>query len=183
MYTDNTVTLPVELIFFNGRAEGNQTVLKWVTASELNNDYFVVEKSLDGVDFAPIGQVSGNGTTSELQNYYFTDTNPWQTTYYRLLQVDYDGSYEYHHVIRIENSSGLATYHLSYTHDRSVPLSVTSVQAMDDLRLINSSGQLMYQSRLGQASTILTQDKAPGLYFLILRWGNEVVRERILLVR
>ncbi len=92
-------TLPVELISFTAKEENNTIALGWKTASEIDNDFFSVERSSNGVDFFEIGQVEGNGTTNELQVYDFVDKSPLNgVSYYRLRQVDYDGAFEYSNV-------------------------------------------------------------------------------------
>ncbi len=91
--------LPVELIHFDAQAAANHTAdLHWVTASETNNSHFVIERSYDGRTFETVGNVTGNGTTSHLIDYNYTDRSiakSQNTAYYRLKQVDYDGAYEY----------------------------------------------------------------------------------------
>lgn len=89
---DSNNPLPVELINFEGVVKGNDVQLKWITASELNNDYFILEHSKDGVIFEPIAQINGNGTTSEVSNYEYTHQQPVDGfNFYRLRQVDFDG--------------------------------------------------------------------------------------------
>ncbi len=88
---------PVELLSFEAIATPrNQVALSWKTASEVDNDYFVVEHSLDGNRFAQLGKVDGNGTTSEMSSYEFLHQKPiLGVNYYRLKQIDIDGSYTY----------------------------------------------------------------------------------------
>ncbi|MEL7145966.1 MAG: T9SS type A sorting domain-containing protein, partial [Bacteroidota bacterium] len=96
------VSLPVELVFFNGSFDGEEVLLSWRTASELDNDYFEIEKSIDGSEFYAIGVVEGNGTTNETINYGFVDSNPLDgINYYRMRQVDFDGAFEYSNVISV----------------------------------------------------------------------------------
>ena len=96
------VTLPVELISFNGLFYNKNVVLKWSTASEINNDYFDIEHSLNGISFSKLGKTKGAGNTSEQQDYQYID-NAYSEglNYYRLKQVDYDGSYAYSPIITV----------------------------------------------------------------------------------
>ena len=97
------VTTPVELIYFEGRAEGNIALLSWETATELNNDRFEIEWSRDAASFVHIGEIDGNGTTDMLKRYMFVDNQPLSgINYYRLRQVDYDGQFEYSPIISVE---------------------------------------------------------------------------------
>lgn len=88
--------LPVELISFNVEVNRNQAVLKWITASEKDNDYFAVERSIDGKNYEVIGSVRGAGTSSVQVSYEFKDEDPLTgNSYYRLKQTDFNGQFEY----------------------------------------------------------------------------------------
>lgn len=98
---DLQCTLPVELAKFWGEYDDGN-VLRWVTASEVNNDYFNVERSFDGVNWEIVGTVDGAGNSSEAIDYEYVDRNPNpQISYYRLVQVDYDRQYKYSDVVSI----------------------------------------------------------------------------------
>jgi len=108
-----TATLPVELIQFDVVVEESQNILRWVTASELNNHHFDIEKSMNGQDFMSIGRVSGNGTTQIISKYSFTDYDigPQQMScFYRLMQVDYDGTYSYSPIVVANRKIRTNTY-------------------------------------------------------------------------
>ena len=84
--------LPIELIFFKAKASNNSVDLNWQTASEVNNDYFTLERSRNGSDFTSIGTVQGAGNSTHALNYSSTDYSPPKgIAYYRLRQTDYDG--------------------------------------------------------------------------------------------
>ncbi len=88
--------LPVELVSFNVEGSVRTAILKWVTASEKDNDYFSVERSSDGKNFEVIGTVGGSGTTSVPISYEYKDANPFLgNSYYRLKQTDFNGQFEY----------------------------------------------------------------------------------------
>ena len=101
----NCTTLPIELLNFNGYSEEGYNRLEWVTASELNNDRFIIEKSHDGVLFNVIGDVEGQSNSNNNTDYSFIDDNINDGIfYYRLRQVDFDGSYTYSNTIAIKQS-------------------------------------------------------------------------------
>jgi hypothetical protein len=89
--------LPITLISFKANiTENQQTVLKWATASEKDNDYFEVERSKNALDFESVGKIKGKGTVDLRNDYTFTDESPLKgINYYRLKQVDFDGQYSY----------------------------------------------------------------------------------------
>ncbi|MBK8807547.1 MAG: hypothetical protein IPO21_13255, partial [Bacteroidales bacterium] len=94
--------LPVELVNFEASSDNHNVLLRWQTASELNNDYFVLERSTDGLFFIQLGQISGAGTTSTQQFYSYSDAGVSAGTYYyRLKQTDYDGTEKYSKVIAV----------------------------------------------------------------------------------
>lgn len=98
---DNTAPLPVTLVNFEAECNNTGEVeLSWTTASEVNNDYFVVEKSYDAVNFFDLVTIQGNGNSNVTNHYTAYDTNPSNgTTYYRLKQVDFDATTTYHNIV------------------------------------------------------------------------------------
>ncbi|GAA5042085.1 hypothetical protein GCM10011506_44780 [Marivirga lumbricoides] len=83
--------LPISLTYFEGSITEEGAELEWRTASEVNNDYFEVQKSTDGKEFTLLGIVQGNGTTDIATEYMFLDNSENKgVTYYRLKQVDYN---------------------------------------------------------------------------------------------
>jgi hypothetical protein len=93
--TEQTVSLPIELISFNATLEGEQVLITWTTGSEINNDFFQVERSIDGIDFEIIETISGAGNSQEVINYNTYDAFPPDgIVYYRIRQIDFDGKNE-----------------------------------------------------------------------------------------
>ncbi len=89
-------SLPIELISFNAEPIGNDVQLDWVTAMELDNDYFTLERSKDGVNFAEVAQIDGAGLSLNDIAYRYIDTAAYKgLSYYRLKQTDFDGTYKY----------------------------------------------------------------------------------------
>ena len=92
----NTSGLPVELVEFYVKYIDKSIELHWTTASEINNEGFEVERSIDGRNWELLDFVPGNGTTVEFQYYSYMDDHPvLGFNYYRLRQVDFDGAFEY----------------------------------------------------------------------------------------
>ncbi len=94
--------LPVEFLSFEGEKKGRAVELTWQTATETNNEGFRVERSSDGHHWQAIGFVAGYGTTQAAQAYHYTDNSPHLgLNYYRLQQLDYDGSTAYSSVVSV----------------------------------------------------------------------------------
>ncbi|HNW70026.1 MAG TPA: T9SS type A sorting domain-containing protein [Bacteroidales bacterium] len=91
----NNEPVPVRLLFFDATCDKNKIVLNWSTASETNCDNFIIEKSYDTKTWTSIGTLAGAGNSNHLNNYSFSDDEPFEkTVYYRLKQVDYDGAFD-----------------------------------------------------------------------------------------
>ncbi|MBE0551337.1 MAG: DUF4397 domain-containing protein [Ignavibacterium sp.] len=94
--------VPVELSSFSANVNGTDVNLTWSTATETNNNGFEIQRK-SGEEFVTIGFVRGNGTTTEIQNYSYTDSKlPVGSYSYRLKQVDFDGSFEYSSVVNVD---------------------------------------------------------------------------------
>lgn len=92
--------LPIELISFSAAQNGNVIDLRWATGSEINNDYFTVQRSADGINFEDIAVVGGAGNSFSPLNYFSTDEDPEiGEDYYRLMQTDFDGTKTYSSVV------------------------------------------------------------------------------------
>jgi|GEM_PF-1806184 len=140
--------LPVELVSFSGKAAGDRIILKWRTATEINNYGFEVQK-MGRDDWQPIGFVEGNGTVNTPQRYTFIDREPSPSNKYRLKQIDRDGTFKYSHVIVVENSE-VADFRLGQNYPNPFnPSTVISYKLPDaatltlniysvDGRLVNS---------------------------------------------
>ena len=88
-----STVLPIELVSFTANCNGRSALIEWTTATEKNNDYFVLERSNDAVNFKKIARVAGAGNSIEPINYAYTDYGVrGGDNYYRLVQVDYDGT-------------------------------------------------------------------------------------------
>ncbi|HRP60048.1 MAG TPA: T9SS type A sorting domain-containing protein, partial [Vicingus sp.] len=97
--SDVTDPLPVTLSYFTATCKEKNIELEWVTQTELNNDYFVLEKSYDGFVFFEVAQIKGNGNSNISINYKINVEAENKTIYFRLKQVDFDGTINYHNII------------------------------------------------------------------------------------
>lgn len=98
----NEASVPVELVSFTSISNNGNIVLNWETATETNNSGFAVERKAGSGNFETVAFVEGAGTSTENNRYQFTDNNAISGIYYyRLKQIDYDGTYEYSNVIEV----------------------------------------------------------------------------------
>ena len=94
--------IPVELVSFTSSIINNTVSLSWITATELNNSGFEVQRSINKTDWEVLGFVSGIGTSTDVHNYSYTDKSPLNgLSYYRLKQLDFDGTSEYSNIVEV----------------------------------------------------------------------------------
>lgn len=157
---DPNETLPVELVSFKGRStEYGKNLLEWKTASELNNDYFEIQESSNGVDFERIGQVNGNGTTLAANNYSFIASHSgYGLRYYRLKQVDYDGAFEHSDIINVETVNDFVKWNLYPNPTNGKVWMIVNDESFDAEKAIVEVVDLA-----GQRFNLLVTKKASGI--------------------
>lgn len=177
-------SLPIELISFNGKIENADIYFHWQTATETQNSHFQIQHSTNGKEWSNIGKVEGAGTTTESQEYTFTHRTPSPgVNYYRLKQVDFDGSFSFSKTISIffGNEKG------------NMPLSIFPNPIKDEIYLENKtedilhvelfdmSGKHLYHIEINgsEKTNIPVGDLESGVYFLKINNGQQVYVERV----
>jgi photosystem II stability/assembly factor-like uncharacterized protein len=187
--------VPVELKSFNYELESNNILLKWSTASELNNLGFEIQRSLDGNEFISIGFINGNGTTSEPKEYIYGDENLEQGMYeYRLIQTDYDGSKRNIGEIEVFINEVPNTFNLEQNFPNPFNPSTTIKFSIPEQRHI----KLKVYDLLGRVvSTIVDEildagfyqkvfdasNLGSGIYFYSLSTDNNTITKKMLLLK
>lgn len=120
------IPLPVNWLYFRGKSDKTNVLLEWGTAVEVNNQYFTIEKSRDGVRFENLGTVK-SATGNERREYSLLDVNPYTLGYYRISQTDRDGRRNYYRTIQV----GVA--------ETSVSKVIETVKAIDILLQITGA--------------------------------------------
>ena len=174
--------LPVEWLSFDATEVSSNVLLQWKTASESGNDYFNVERSTDGTSFETIGQVQGNGTTSTISSYTFTDYTPGQgLIYYRLQQVDIDGQFDRSKIVPVRIGDGVSTPQLfpNPIHDQAWLMLYANESSHSILEIMNTAGQIVSSHAVslqeGNNTVSLQLGLLPeGVYFL--RYGLDVIK-------
>lgn len=167
-------TLPIELLKFSAKVlDNDHVVLNWQTASEINNDYFTIEKSQDGLNWAFLKNINGAGNSSTILDYSATDYNPYSgQSYYRLKQTDFDGQFNYSSLrsvnIQPEENSSITIY----PNPSNNKITITGDQIQfEAISIINSLGQnvtpLTKIEKQGEETVIVDlSDLSSGLYFI-----------------
>lgn len=103
-----TGVLPIELLNFNAVSNDKEVEINWSTASELNNDFFTIERSADGENFTEILRTDGAGTSNQQLDYFERDYSPLPgVSYYRLKQTDYNGDFSFSNIVAVKRKSDL----------------------------------------------------------------------------
>jgi hypothetical protein len=163
----NGLTIPVELLSFSGQLVDKQVVrLDWVTSSEINSDYFGIERSTNGKEFKEIGQVKSTGNSSKKVAYSFNDIleNEFnKTLYYRLKQVDYNGAIKYSKIIAINNLLNKNTPLKVYPNPANNILFVENIQGFKFINIYNLQGILIKKSTINEVDISMI---SAGIYLL-----------------
>lgn len=170
--------LPIELLSFDAVLSGSFVDLKWVTASEVNNDYFEIERSADGIDFEKIHTQKGAGNSSVKLVYEHMDRTPLPgISYYRLKQVDYDGSFSYSEIRTINVLSESAVIYPNPLSAQAIlNVNLPYSYGQGEFTIYDSSGKLIRSDKATQAKNKLAiSELSEGVYFL--KFHSEKVNE------
>ncbi|MEP2668136.1 MAG: hypothetical protein ABJH04_04030 [Cyclobacteriaceae bacterium] len=145
--TTSANPLPIELLEFVAKPLGNKVELSWTTLSELNNDYFTLERSTSGTEFMEIGTVNGAGTTHERREYHYIDQQPYPgVSYYRLKQTDFNGTVSFSEIARID----LSTPSQIIVYPNPIARSATAaLNYKGSFAVFNSMGQMVLKIQDG----------------------------------
>ncbi|MEL6843120.1 MAG: T9SS type A sorting domain-containing protein, partial [Bacteroidota bacterium] len=166
---------PVEWLDLQAIQQGEDIQLQWGTTQELNSDFFAIERSLDGQAFDEIGQIKSAGTTSTEQAYLFDDPRaiylPTEKLYYRIRQVDLDGSLSYSNTVAIQPDRAEVALNLFLAPnpaDQMVSILVQSgSEQVIQLSVMNALGQEVYREQIAQGRKQLDlQSWSAGIYYV-----------------
>lgn len=170
--------LPVTLTRFSGsRADAGHVNLSWATASEINNAFFVIERSADAKKFEVLGQVAGTGTSTTARTYSFTDERPLAgATYYRLRQVDLNGTSAFSPVVTVTAAQTNADWLLYTAAQHYVVLGIGELYVMDIM-----GRSLFKQTLSADRSEVVLPALPTGVYLFQLRTakGRSTVRQAL----
>ena len=184
--------LPIELLDFKGKYLNNQSILSWVTASEKNNDYFILERSEDAREFTQIGKIDGAGSSNTFLNYQFIDVKPInQVAYYRLKQVDFDGQFSYSQVIALRNNQKLNAEIKAYPNPSDGNFLITNIPFDEGedfvCQVYNLQGELLKKDlQISDASgNLLLQlnDLKSGVYWVSITNGYTTATTKVVLTK
>ena len=184
-----TTPLPVELTKFTANASNEDVKLSWTTATELNNDYFVVEISSDGELWRDVTTVKGKGTTTKESVYSAIDTQPiFGVSYYRLRQVDFDGTRKFSKIVTVTfEGSGIKMYP-NPVDGGDVTFELTGQSIATGLKITSMQGLEVYRCALPdsqgqkQLFRIDVRGFSPGVYIVTI-FSSDALHHTKLVIR
>lgn len=196
IFSLNPTKTPVTLLSFTVTAEETANRCAWTTATEKNNDYFIVERSTDQQTFTETGRIPGAGQSTSVRNYTFYDQNPpEEITYYRLKQVDYEGKPTYSYIVSINRAqqNGASGSDLQLDgiypnpfHEQFTIRYHLRSEGNVKFRLFDAKGRLISEKEefvlSGEQTTSLTQleQLITGTYMLHVIKGTEKITQKII---
>lgn len=163
--------LPVTIVTFSAALDQQKVKLNWVTATEVNNDFFTIERSSDNIQWNEIKKVKGAGNSTDLRNYTSFDENPTAgTSHYRIRQTDFDGKTTYSEVRTIRNTGSTKSISLFPVPNAGNTINITGVKdyQKNELTLLNAAGNIIFATTLS-ASSVELPSLATGVYFIRIK--------------
>lgn len=178
--------LPVELISFDAKRQGTGALLTWATAHEFNASHFDIQRAGEDKVFLSIGRVAAAGTTTELQQYSFSDPDPlFGMNYYRLQQVDLEGSAALSDIQSLQfGHTAVVMQVWPNPAQNSISVSIDLEFQHCQIALVNVEGETVFRQDVEERLAIHSIDLGglpPGLYQLIVTIGSQRWSERIVI--
>ncbi len=183
--------LPVELIGFKLKCTSTGSLINWATASEMNNDYFTVEKSTDMKDWRVVTTIAGAFNSNNEKFYTAEDStmSPDQITYYRLKQTDFDGQFKYFDVLSILCSfknDQLEIIGLNVSDNKINTIIKTNGLSETNISLLDMNGQIIASEKImpvkgANINSIDVPQIQTGVYFLMVTQNGERAIKKIYL--
>ncbi len=182
-FNDPGGALPVSLLEFNATIVSEEVQINWKTATEINNDYFTIERSINAYDWKEVDRLKGYGNSSVTQNYVTIDKHPvLGLAYYRLTQTDFDGKTTIYPAKKINML--LDNIHI-YPNPSSDHVSVELPNELVQVYLISMIGKII-QVPIVKNNFIPVLDVnnlKPGIYYLQLTFDKEIIKTEKIIVR
>jgi hypothetical protein len=185
--TGGTNPLPVTLVYFKASCNASNTLVEWTTATEINNDFFTVESSKDGITWHDVKQIKGAGNSSVLVNYNCAlPALPQQTSFYRLKQTDYDGAFEYSDVIIVKDCKSTSDDVVTiYPNPGNGVLNCRFSginESIQSVEVYNLMGKLVYTSPVFESQMDLS-NLPVGVYSVNFYLNTQTIVKRITILK
>ncbi len=178
--------LPVNMLSFTGNLIHSTVVLHWATASEINNQKFVIERTSDYLNWQAIGEVAGVGNSTFVNQYSFRDFAPLDgVSYYRLRQVDFDGAFAYSRVVVIETGEEQRPFSINISpnpFDGDLTITSNLIGENMDISIYDVLGRVLYHVNHQSENGIVNfQPELPsGTYIITVQTETLVAQQKII---
>ena len=181
--------LPIELLSFTGEIQGKRNALKWITATEMNTNRFVVERSTNGADFQYIGEVAAAGNSVTQRVYTFNDEEPPIRAYYRLRVIDNDATQQFSNTVylaRTKGDFGIANvYPVPTTDNVNVEFETTKDNVTINMQLIDVLGRVLAVQNVTvdkglHRQTFSLKEYAAAVYMITIDDGKHRITRRVI---
>jgi hypothetical protein len=174
--------LPIELLNFSGTCSAGCVQLNWSTATEVNNEYFIIEKSSNAAEWNLVTKIPGNGTTGYVQHYVHNDYEVISTNiiYYRLSQIDKDQTKTVFKAIDLNCYQGATDQMILFSNpaygELNILLTIQNVSEENRIKVLNNVGQMVMDTKIevnkGINSCTIPLDLTPGTYHVLFSSEN-----------
>src|SRR5690554_5632961 len=188
--------LPVTWLYFQGETRDDAHTLTWATASERNNDYFELERSIDTKNWHTVAEIRGAGYSNEQLEYRYVDRDaPYGRVYYRVRQVDFDGMNEIHHkLVSLERKREANMAEMEFvlypnpTSDQSVRILLPGYEdAIVQISLSDMSGKILSQEKIQIDSQSISESIVcnfqPGVYLVTVIADGDMKSKPLVIIK
>lgn len=171
-----SAALPVTWLSFELSLEGRKVNINWSTASEVNNSHFVVEHSSDLINWSALGTVIGNGNTTHVSHYTFADETPNLINYYRIKQIDFNGSIDYSSTksIQVEKSFKISNYPNPAINTINIHID-SEEDELVSIDILDNTGKVRLQHVMNSSQTSINiSSLKAGVYYIKAK--NELLK-------
>lgn len=176
------IPLPIKLSKFDVEVSEEDVIVNWRTESEIDNDFFDIEQSIDGINFESVATIDGAGDSNDPIDYTFTLRNALENhpegLFYRLRQTDFDGTTSYSWVVFTGSNSAFQSENLKIFPNPASDLINLTYPNIRDVKIFNTTGQLVNEAIYDGRESISMDVSGlePGLYIVTV---NSEIREKI----
>jgi hypothetical protein len=179
--------LPVNLLNFSAEKTNDYIQINWQTSSEINNQYFILEKSIDGREYIAIELIPGNGNSNVVISYNSTDYSPSKINYYRLKQVDFDGTTTLSKTIIIETSNEENVLEINKIFFQESKLLVEFTNSLNqkiEIEILDLNGKSLIRREIyvqgKSVDLIINTIGAKSIYIVKISNSNQIISKKII---
>lgn len=176
----DAIIIPITLSDFQAYQKGNTNAVKWVTESEYNNKGFYIERSKNGTNWSSLGFVTGATNSLQRREYNFTDETPFSVTFYRIKQVDLDGTASYSKTVRVSRKGNEVLMTLSPNPAQNkLLIQLNRYVSNSTVTVFNATGSMVLRTNITTNNTpVDVSTLSKGIYYVRVNTGEETLFDK-----